>query len=174
MRTQQECIRLSQFDRDIKTLRKKYRSAEKDIRAVENLLLAGSGDEALRAQQVRGFGDRVAFFVSGNDTKRDTGKLWVSDGTPAGTRQVHDLNPSGRGSIPREMVEVGDRLFFVGETLGVGWEVFVFDGAEPVPSSIMPKHVRPATRPAITETRARLSGLVGALIESIACLSNDQ
>ena len=54
-----------------------------------------------------GLGDEV--FFSGQDAQGL--ELWKSDGTPAGTVRVKDLNPSG-SSDPREIVAVGDRLFF--------------------------------------------------------------
>ena len=39
-------------------------------------------------------------------------ELWVTDGTGEGTLLVKDINPGSKGSSPRDLVTVGDRVFF--------------------------------------------------------------
>lgn len=40
-------------------------------------------------------------------------ELWRSDGTPAGTAMVRDINTGAPPSFPRSLTAVGDKLFFV-------------------------------------------------------------
>jgi len=51
------------------------------------------------------------------------GELWVSDGTPGGTRRVSDLAVPG-GSDPREIVASGDLVYFSALQMGPGRELF--------------------------------------------------
>src|ERR1041385_6427216 len=56
--------------------------------------------------------------------------LWMSDGSPEGTRLVKDISPASPN--PFEFIAAGDRLFFSappwspGQTL---WELYVSDGS---------------------------------------------
>ena len=53
----------------------------------------------------------VAYFPnreSGTDSE-----LWRTDGTPAGTALVHDINPGAAGSSPSQFLAAGDTLYFV-------------------------------------------------------------
>jgi ELWxxDGT repeat protein len=54
-------------------------------------------------------GDRL-YFV-GLDPEHGL-ELWVTDGTPDGTRLVKDINPGPDLADPRELTLVGSRLFF--------------------------------------------------------------
>ncbi len=42
-------------------------------------------------------------------------ELWMSDGTPEGTRPFHDIALGGRGSTPSQLTVSGSRLFFVAD-----------------------------------------------------------
>ncbi len=39
-------------------------------------------------------------------------ELWVTDGTAEGTRRLHDLEPGPIGSIPNDLIVVGDHLYW--------------------------------------------------------------
>jgi len=54
---EKRCVLLPEYERDVIALSKKYRSAEKNLKAVERLLLAGK-QEGLQAVRVPGFGER--------------------------------------------------------------------------------------------------------------------
>ena len=78
------------------------------------------------------------FFAEGG--QRFGQRLWASDGTPAGTRVVRDLNPDWGGACaglvcpptdyPRALVAAGGRLFFVGRDDEHGAELWTSDGTE--------------------------------------------
>lgn len=55
-------------------------------------------------------------------------ELWHSDGTPAGTEVLAELNPSGDGN-PYELTRFGDHVYF-GATDGTGLELWRTDGTE--------------------------------------------
>ncbi len=70
-------------------------------------LLAGSGDEVSPAN---------SDFEHGEE-------LWVSDGTPAGTRLVVDVTPSFNNSAPQPLGAAGAQFLFAAFTLEVGEEL---------------------------------------------------
>lgn len=69
----------------------------------------------------------LLFFSAGlfDASPRDY-ELWVTDGTPVGTRLVMDVNPQ-RSSLPNSMETLGGKLFFVAQT-PEGTEVWRSDG----------------------------------------------
>ena len=68
-----------------------------------------------------------------------TGKeLWITDGTPGGTRLLVDLEPGSTSSDPRDLVQVDwpdgrggtrDLTFFTAETSAAGRELWVTEGS---------------------------------------------
>ncbi len=54
---------------------------------------------------------RGRLYFAGLDSEHGD-ELWVSDGTPSGTRMLADLVPGTGGSWPETFVHAGDRLFF--------------------------------------------------------------
>ena len=66
------------------------------------------------------------FFNADNGTNGD--EPWGSDGTPAGTILLKDLEPGQGGSYPYEFVAAGSRIVFYAETTQHGGEPFVSDG----------------------------------------------
>jgi ELWxxDGT repeat protein len=78
------------------------------------------------------FSDRVFFSA---DDGRNGVELWVSDGSEAGTHLLKDINPGPESSIPRDMLIVGDRLFFItsdfDDVPGLGvTQLWMTDGTE--------------------------------------------
>jgi ELWxxDGT repeat protein len=57
-------------------------------------------------------------------------ELWRTDGTPAGTTRVKDINPGGLPSVPSELTRLGKWLFFRASTLELGGELWRSDGTE--------------------------------------------
>lgn len=55
-------------------------------------------------------------------------ELWITDGTPQGTRLLADLAPGTASSEPREFRVIGSRVVFSAYTLAHGREAFVTDG----------------------------------------------
>ncbi|WP_179228578.1 ELWxxDGT repeat protein [Leptolyngbya ohadii] len=62
--------------------------------------------------------DGILYF-SANDGVSGT-ELWRSDGTAAGTRIVQDYRPGTGNLNPQEFTVVGNRLYFLGQSAGVG------------------------------------------------------
>jgi ELWxxDGT repeat protein len=56
-------------------------------------------------------------------------ELWVSDGTPEGTRQLKDLVGGARSSFPRQFTPVGGRLFFSAIDANQNPALWVSDGS---------------------------------------------
>jgi ELWxxDGT repeat protein len=63
----------------------------------------GSGVRNLKA-----VGTTLFFTADGGDGR----ELWASDGTPAGTREVKDINPGANGSDPFALTAVGSLVYF--------------------------------------------------------------
>lgn len=57
-------------------------------------------------------------------------ELWVSDGTPSGTRMVKDIVPGAEGSDPKWLTVVGDKVYFSANTPEYGAELWVTDGTD--------------------------------------------
>jgi ELWxxDGT repeat protein len=55
-------------------------------------------------------------------------ELWVSDGTPDGTRLIKDLNPGDYPGYPAFFAADGDRVFFRAQDAEHGLELWVTDG----------------------------------------------
>ena len=73
-------------------------------------------------------------FFSAFDQQHGT-ELWVSDGTPEGTRLARDIRPgamygAGSSSDPFELTALGDRVVFAATESAVGRELWVSDGSE--------------------------------------------
>jgi LPXTG-motif cell wall-anchored protein len=56
-------------------------------------------------------------------------ELWISDGTPQGSRMVKDINP-GNGQGADQIYALGGRIFFRGNDGVRGWELWTTDGTE--------------------------------------------
>jgi ELWxxDGT repeat protein len=69
-------------------------------------------------------GNRLLFAA------RDEGGVepWVTDGTPAGTRRLLDLQPGPGGSAPDGLVSAGERAFFSADDGSHGRELWESDG----------------------------------------------
>jgi ELWxxDGT repeat protein len=75
-------------------------------------------------------GDKVYFSATDGQHGEE---LWVTDGTPAGTQQLRELNPGLSGIEARfarigELVRLGNRLFFHADDGIHGQELWVSDG----------------------------------------------
>ena len=75
-----------------------------------------------------GVGGGNAFFAAGSSD--NGGKLWRTDGTPAGTVPLIPLFPGSDSSPTREYVEVGSKVFFP-FTDSAGTELWASDGTAP-------------------------------------------
>ena len=56
-------------------------------------------------------------------------ELWVSDGTPQGSRMIKDINPDGGQGVDTVYAS-GGRIFFRGNDGVRGWEIWTTDGTE--------------------------------------------
>ncbi|HEX9944746.1 MAG TPA: ELWxxDGT repeat protein [Thermoanaerobaculia bacterium] len=66
------------------------------------------------------------FFVASDEAHGE--ELWVSDGTPAGTRLVLDIRPGPGSSSPTDLTAAGERIFFTANDGASGRELWVSDG----------------------------------------------
>lgn len=55
-------------------------------------------------------------------------ELWLSDGTVAGTHLVKDINPGAEPSIPKNLVTLGNKVYFFAQDAAHGTELWVSDG----------------------------------------------
>jgi trimeric autotransporter adhesin len=55
-------------------------------------------------------------------------ELWRSNGTPAGTRLVRDINPGSGDSNPQELTNINGVLYFSAESIGFGQELWRSNG----------------------------------------------
>jgi ELWxxDGT repeat protein len=78
-----------------------------------------------RFEHLRAVGGLV-FFAATDSTNGE--ELWVSDGTPAGTRVLADLEPGLEGSQPRSLTLFQGRLFFTASVGEAGRELWTSDG----------------------------------------------
>ncbi len=84
----------------------------------------GPGDSFPRELTV--FGDRVLFGAQDSVVGFE---LWVTDGTPTGTRLVKDINPGlPSGDGPSGFMVFGDRVLFTADDGVHGIELWVTDG----------------------------------------------
>ncbi|MCM8735750.1 hypothetical protein M5E06_16510 [Azospirillum sp. A1-3] len=68
----------------------------------------------------------IAIFTATTD---DTGtELWVTDGTPSGTRLLADIRPGQQGSAPEDAVVADGKIFFTADDGIHGRELWVSDG----------------------------------------------
>lgn len=81
---------------------------------------AGSNPKHLTA-----LGSSTAFVAT--DAEHGT-ELWVTDGTPAGTELLADINPGALSSNPQQFVVLGEQVFFSADDGTNGREVWVSDG----------------------------------------------
>ena len=98
-------------------------------------------------------GDQL-FFVASEDTHFI--ELWVTDGTPAGTRLVKDINPSPvfgsyGSSDPLGLTPFGDKMAFFARDGSLGFELWISDGTEA--GTQMVKDIYPGNRSAIDAVR---------------------
>lgn len=69
---------------------------------------------------------KIAVFTA---TMQNTGaELWVTDGTPLGTRLIADIRPGEEGSAPQDAVVAGEKVFFTADDGLHGRELWVTDG----------------------------------------------
>ena len=89
--------------------------------------LDSGGTASPAARQLTAAAGRL-FFVASDGTGRFNTELWVTDGTPAGTRIVRDINPGRAASGPDELTAAGGRLYFAAAEETHGRELWTSDG----------------------------------------------
>jgi len=57
-------------------------------------------------------------------------ELWVSDGTPTGTKMVKDIVSGANGSNPQWLSAIGNKCYFTATTTTQGTELWVSDGTD--------------------------------------------
>ncbi|MFK7743112.1 MAG: hypothetical protein AB8H80_22550 [Planctomycetota bacterium] len=104
------------------------------------------------AKPVAVAGNGFALFVA--DVPGYGEELWSTDGTPAGTQLLADIQPGYRGSFPQRFATTaGGLVFFMAETDGFGSELWCSDGTpqgtrltrdiRPGPEGSNPIHLTP-------------------------------
>ncbi len=71
--------------------------------------------------------DSTTIIFAGTDPINGS-EVWISDGTPAGTRLLADLEPGATGSNPSDFTRAGGLVYFLATTTADGKEVHVTDG----------------------------------------------
>jgi len=83
----------------------------------KNLVVAG--------EKTKGY---KAFFSATDDTHGE--ELWVTDGTPEGTKLVKDINPGSGSSNVNWMARFNDKVVFAADNGENGMELWISDGTE--------------------------------------------
>jgi uncharacterized repeat protein (TIGR01451 family) len=91
--------------------------------AVKLDIFPGTGSSKPRS--ITGLGHFAFLSADDGSTGRE---LWVSDGTPAGTRRVKDIRPGAASSDPRSIVAAEGLIFFVADDGIAGAELWRSDG----------------------------------------------
>jgi ELWxxDGT repeat protein len=91
--------------------------------AVKLEIVPGTGSSD--PQSIAAFGSSVLFSADDGTTGRE---LWISNGTPAGTRRVKDILPGAASSNPRSIVVAGSVAFFIADDVLTGTELWRSDG----------------------------------------------
>ncbi|MEZ5964052.1 MAG: hypothetical protein R3F56_09430 [Planctomycetota bacterium] len=94
-------------------------------------------------------------FFFATDDRGD--ELWASDGTPAGTRLVADLNPGPGSTVLSWMVPFGLGVAFLADDGAHGFEVFVSDGS--AGGTRLVRDLNPGPAWGATNTRPAVVGL---------------
>lgn len=92
-------------------------SQTKKVNEEKNLCVAGSPSKGY-----------YAFFSATDATNGE--ELWITDGTPAGTRLVKDINPGDGSSDPRWLTRFNDKVVFSANDGENGQELWISDGTE--------------------------------------------
>lgn len=81
--------------------------------------------KAGRSSSAANLGGRLVFRAGTTATGQE---LWITDGTPAGTRLLADIWPGKQGAFPEEFVTFGARVFFTANDGAHGAELWATDG----------------------------------------------
>jgi ELWxxDGT repeat protein len=100
-----------------------------------------------RLHQITTVGEQRFFFVANDGSHGD--ELWISEGSPADTRVVRELNPGTHGGIVGNLVALGDELYFTASDPKHGTELWRSDGTTiadlvPGPAGSIPGHLQAA------------------------------
>ena len=92
------------------------------VKDINTLLASGWSSEPRDLLEV----GRVVYFSA--DDQMHGRELWRSDGTPAGTWLVKDINPGAASSSPQALTAFNDLLIFVADDGSHGNELWASDG----------------------------------------------
>lgn len=101
-----------------------YEPGDHDATALAEVSI-GSTNQAYLEQAAAVVGGR--YFFPGADDEHG-GELWVSDGTPSGTRLIKDIRPGWAHSNISSMVVLGNRVYFFANDGTHGSEMWTSDG----------------------------------------------
>jgi ELWxxDGT repeat protein len=90
-------------------------NAERRLVKEKNIVVAGSATKGYKA-----------YFAATDATHGE--ELWVTDGTPTGTKLVADILPGGGSSAPSWLCRLGDKVLFSAYTDDAGRQLWVSDG----------------------------------------------
>ncbi|MFM7413920.1 MAG: hypothetical protein ACKO6E_12040, partial [Planctomycetota bacterium] len=117
-----------------------YSSAPRDFTLAGNRLFFVAEPQRLSTSTPLGGGVPIVF---GSSLGRE---LCMTDGTPAGTRLVRDINPLGSANIS-SLTAVGDRAFFVATDGDAGYQIWTSDGTEAGTFAILDRRFQETSRP---------------------------
>ena len=113
-----------------------YAQYPKGMTDITSTLAAGDAGFALTTEDDRSgtfkstlviIGDNM-FFTAKSTANGD--ELYVTDGTPEGTKMVMDINPGSGDASPRYLVSLNDKLYFQADNGTNGVELWESDGTE--------------------------------------------
>ena len=92
-------------------------STERKLSKLKNLVVAGSPEKGYKA-----------FFAASDDAHGE--ELWVTDGTPEGTKLVKDIVPGSASSNVGYLTRFNDKVVFQAYTDDADMELWISDGTE--------------------------------------------
>lgn len=115
-----------------------------------NTKLAGSAQFLFNLSELTTVGS-VAYFAGFDGNFLSGQELWVTNGTPAGTGLVTDINPGVPSSDPQDLTAVGSSLFFTANDGTLGRELWLRTPTTTVPLEITPGPSGPSTLSNLTD-----------------------
>jgi ELWxxDGT repeat protein len=136
--------------------------------AVELAQVLAVQDNVSNSNRFANLGARAVFTGYASGKSSSTAVLWITDGTPAGTKQLSTVHPLS----DHHFAPLGDQLVFFGDPANASnYEPWITDGTE-VGTHLI-KELRPGAAGSITAPASALASLGGKVYLAAAVANDD-